>query len=139
MRGSSTQTPGRPADGERRPSALPFAKAFALRADKNLMERRDDPRLPTELSGSVTRLGGPEERLSIWIEDVSEGGIRFVATEALECGSFLVINVEESTLFGQVRYCQGGNSSYTVGVLVERMLMGGSNLSMLLENLLTAA
>ena len=108
------------------------------------MERRDDPRLPTELSGSVTRLGrakdrGPEERLSIWIEDVSEGGIRFVATEALECGSFLVINVEESTLFGQVRYCQGGNSSYTVGVLVERMLMGGTNLSMLLENLLTAA
>ena len=115
------------------------AKGWGLSVDKSFMERRDDPRLPTELAGSVTRLGGAAERLSIWIEDVSEGGIRFIATEALECGSFLVINVEESTLFGQVRYCQGGNSSYTVGVLVERMLMGGSSLSMLLENLLTAA
>ncbi len=103
------------------------------------MERRDDPRLPTELSGSVTRLGGSDERLSIWIEDVSEGGVRFIATEALECGLFLVIDIEESTLFGQVRYCHGGNANYTVGVLVERTLMGGSNLSMLLEKLLTAA
>ena len=103
------------------------------------MERRDDPRLPTELSGSVTRLGGTGEPLPIRIEDVSEGGVRLIATEALECGSFLVINVDESTLFGQVRYCQGGNSTYTVGVLVERMLMGGSNLSTLIESLLTAA
>ena len=120
------------------------AKAFVRMADKKLMERRDDPRLPTELSGSATLLGGPKDggpgkRLSVWIEDVSEGGLRFVTSEALECGAFLVIHIEDSTLFGQVRYCQGGNSDYRVGVLVERMLIGASNLSTLIESMLTAA
>ncbi len=108
------------------------------------MERRESPRLLAELSGCVTRLGRPkdqgrEQPISILIQDVSEGGIRFLASEALDCGSFLVINIEESTLFGQVRYCQAENSSYTIGVLVEKMLMGGSSLSMLIESLLTAA
>jgi hypothetical protein len=108
------------------------------------MERRDDPRLPTELSGFVIRLGGStdrarEEQLPIWIEDISEGGIRFTVNAFLEVGSFLVIKVEESTLFGQVRYCQGENSNYTVGALVERMLMGSSNLAMLIEKLLVPA
>ncbi len=108
------------------------------------MERRETPRLLAELSGCVTRLGTPKDRgreqpISISIQDVSEGGIRFVAAEALEAGSFLVIHIEESTLFGQVRYCHPEDSSYIIGVLVEKMLMGGSSLSMLIEGLLTAS
>ncbi len=126
-----------------RPAYRWFTKASGRSADKGFMERRETPRLFAELSGCVTRLGRPkngarEQPISIVIQDVSEGGIRFVAPEALECGAFLVINIEESTLFGQVRYCLADNSNYIIGVLVEKMLMGGSSLSILIEGLLTA-
>lgn len=87
----------------------------------------------------LTRLSGPEPRLPVLIEDISEGGIRFETPEALESGSFILVEIDDSTLIGEVKYCRPGERGYCAGVLVERVLMGESPLSRLIESMLTTA
>jgi len=100
------------------------------------VERRQDPRFPAELSGLLTPLSGPVSRVPILIGDISEGGIRFETPEALDCGSFIVVEIEDSTLVGEVKYCNPSARGYSTGVLVERVLMGESPLSRLIESML---
>jgi hypothetical protein len=103
------------------------------------VERRQDPRFPAELSGTLTTFGESEMRLPVYVEDVSEGGARVALTQALEPGTFVRVEVVDSTLFCQVRYCQRRGSAYAAGLLVERVLLGNSHLGQLIERLLVGS
>lgn len=77
--------------------------------------------------------------MPVLIRDISEGGVRLETAEELECGSFIVVEVEDSTLVGEVKYCRLEAAGYTIGVRVERVLMGESPVSHFIESLLTAS
>lgn len=88
------------------------------------------------MSGTLTDFNQPETRLSVYVEDVSEGGVRLAMAEAVECGTLVRLDIADSTLFCEVRYCQRGSVAYTTGLLVERVLVGGSDLGKLINKLL---
>lgn len=113
-------------------------KICAIPPIEIVVERRQEPRFAADLSGILSRLSGPEPELRVLIEDISEGGVRFWTAEALDCGSFVLVRIEDSTLVGEVKYCHPSTGGYIAGVLVERVLMGESPLARLLESMLTA-
>lgn len=100
------------------------------------MERRQEPRFASELWGTLTILGLADITLPAYVEEVSEGGARIAVTQALEPGSFIRLEIIDTELYCEVRYCCRRSSAYMVGLLVERSLFGPSHLSQLIEHLL---
>lgn len=97
------------------------------------MERRQESRFPAELAGTLTTFTEPVTRLEIYLEDVSEGGARLALSQALEPGAFARLEVLDTTLYCEVKYCNRRGASYVAGVLVERVLFGASHLAKLIE------
>ena len=117
-------------------NGLKFLGGKPNRLVELVLERRKDPRFPVELSGTLIRFDNEGTRLPVYVEDVSEGGVRLALSEALESGAFVRLEVADSTLFCEVRYCRRGAVAYTAGLLVERVLLGASDLGRLIEKLL---
>jgi hypothetical protein len=63
--------------------------------------------------------------------DVSRNGLRLAVPEPIPIGSLLRIELEDSIVFGEVRYCQDHESWHAVGLFVEEVLVGESELSRL--------
>jgi hypothetical protein len=63
--------------------------------------------------------------------DVSRNGMRLGLSEPIPIGSLLRIELDDSIVFGEVRYCQDHQSWYSVGLFVEEVLVGESPLSRL--------
>jgi hypothetical protein len=101
------------------------------------MDLRSDPRLhatliPVQVSGlDALRLEAPARIL-----DVSPKGMRLGIAESIPVGSLLRIELEDSVIFGEVRYCEDRKTWFAVGLYVEQILMGTSPLSRLVSGLL---
>lgn len=97
------------------------------------MERRDEVRFPVRAPIEFTILGREESpQISAMVDNVSEGGIRLATSIALTPGLFLRLRLDDSTLFGEVRYCCPWVGGYLAGLYVERVLVGNSDLSRLM-------
>src|SRR5205085_1596622 len=83
----------------------------------------------------LTNFSEPETTQSVYVEDVSEGGVRLAMAKQLECGALVRLQIADSTLYCEVRYCRRGGAAYTTGLLVERVLVGGSDLGKLIGRL----
>jgi PilZ domain len=127
------------------PLSLPCFSAIHSRlqllretADKAVMERRFDQRhaigagLP-ELSVHVTDLAKPERRGNGHMTDISESGMGVIVPFELASGDIVQIDVDDSTLFGFVMHAQPEGSRYRAGIELQRVLMGGSDLSRVLH------
>ena len=101
------------------------------------MDRRTEKRLPTTLI-PVQVIGLGELRLQACgrILDVSHRGLRVGLPESVPVGSFLRLEFEGSVIFGEVRYCEQQGSWHSVGLFVEQILIGGSDLGRLIAELL---
>ena len=93
------------------------------------MERRKDVRSPIHLDVEFHVLGREGSRMPGHVRDVSESGLRLTTHAALERGMFLRIVIDDSVLFGEVRYCCPWMGGFVSGLLVEQMLLGTSQLS----------
>jgi hypothetical protein len=101
------------------------------------VERRHERRIQTQLpvvfsvlsSGTI---GIPREGT---ILDVSPSGMRIAMDQPLMPGTFLQITLHDSTLLGEVRYCCPFLHGFFVGLLVERVLLGNSDLSRVVAEL----
>lgn len=96
------------------------------------MERRKNFRLPIHLDAEFHVLGREASRVPGRVQDVSESGLRLTTLTALVPGMFLRIVLEDSVVFGEVRYCCPWVGGYVSGLLVEQMLLGTSELSKLI-------
>ena len=56
--------------------------------------------------------------------------------QPLEPGGFIRLEIADSTLFCEVKYCHRASKMYTAGLLVERVLIGASQLAGLIEQAL---
>ena len=101
------------------------------------MDRRAEKRLPTTLI-PVQVIGLGELRLQACgrILDVSHRGLRVGLPDAAPIGSFLRLEFDGSVIFGEVRYCEQQSSWHSIGLFVEKILIGESELGRLVAELL---
>ena len=94
-----------------------------------VMDRRVDIRVPTSVPVQFSLIG-PKRVSSIGhIRDVSEGGLKLSSPVDLTPGNFVRIEVEDSILFGEVKYCCPWAGGFVAGLLIEQMLLGRSEMS----------
>lgn len=68
--------------------------------------------------------------------DVSHRGLRLGVPGPIPIGSFLRLEFEGSVILGEVRYCEQQNSWHSIGLFVEEILIGESDLGRLIADLL---
>ncbi len=100
------------------------------------MERRYDPRYPADLAVWVTDLLKPGCSAAGTISDISNSGVCIVAALPLTAGDLVRLDVGDSVLFGIVTYGTAEAPGWRIGVEVQRVLHGGSDLSQLLQRVL---
>lgn len=99
---------------------------------RNLMEQRHNPRFPVHVEVRYSIIGDDSKTLTGYACDVSENGLRLVTEIALTPGAFLKIQMEDSTLFAEVKYCNVWMDLHIAGVYVEEVLLGTSELAKLI-------
>jgi len=103
------------------------------------MDRRGNTRIAAAhvIPVQVTGLGNLQLRTSGRILDISSNGLRISTSAAVPVGSFLQLQFEDATIFAEVRYCLGHKHGYTIGVFVEEILLGTSELARLVASLVS--
>ena len=98
-----------------------------------LMDQRHYPRLPVQLEVCYTILGNDSKIHTGYARDVSENGLRLVTETPLQPGAFLRIQIQDATLFGEIRHCTPSMDLHVSGVYIEEILVGPSELSRLIS------
>lgn len=110
-------------------------------ADKSFVDRRFDDRYPTgpDLTAArvrVTDLARPEHGGEGRITDISASGMGMIVPFELSPSDILQLDVDDSRLFGFVVHAKPEGSGYRVGIELQRVLIGGTDLSRLLHQTL---
>jgi hypothetical protein len=100
------------------------------------VEQRLDPRYPADLSVWVTDLLKPGHSAAGTICDISSSGIGVVSPLPLSAGDVVRLDVAESVLFGIVTHATAGEPGSRTGIEIQRVMIGGSELSDLLHQVL---
>jgi hypothetical protein len=116
-------------------SGLPTAEAKALESAaspspvtqpittlrlKNLLDRRREARYPTSDPAVVEILHGSNTELPALVLDVSRSGLRLQLKTAIARGALVKITlVQQSVIYGEVRYCRRAVQEYHIGILVK--------------------
>jgi hypothetical protein len=99
------------------------------------MERRLHPRASVQFE---TRLTNVLTRQSVLGRtcDISESGISVVQPLQLAAGDVVELEMADSTLAGRVAYSNPEGNEFRLGIEVQRVQLGDSNLSSLLQRTL---
>lgn len=102
------------------------------------MERRGNTRIAASqvIPVQVIGLGDLQLLTSARIVNVSPNGLRLTTSEAIPAGSFLRLEFDDATIFAEVRYCEREKHAYGIGVYVEEILIGTSELARLVASLI---
>ena len=100
------------------------------------MDLREHPRLGANLIPvQVTGLEDLPLRTSGRIINVSRKGLRLQTAEPISPGAFLRLDFDDATIFAETRYCRLEDDGYAVGLFVEEVLVGTSDLARLVASL----
>lgn len=100
------------------------------------MHRRSEDRCFTEFDIVMTDLNDESQSGVGHVSDISKSGICAVLSVDMAPGSMVRLEIADSTLFGHVAYCNPDGGRFRIGVEVVRVLLGGTDLSRLLESTL---
>jgi hypothetical protein len=103
------------------------------------MDERLDHRYPASLDVVLTLLTGltdPAQTCLGQLSDISKSGLSIVAPVHLAPGALVKVDFADSTLFGYVVHSNPQEEAFRTGIEVERVLLGGTDLSRLLCSLL---
>lgn len=100
------------------------------------MEKRQHERTAVNFPVEYRILGSDARSYRGQLRDISEGGVRISVAEPVDAGAFLKVKVGDCTIFGQVSYCCPFLAGHLCGLLVERVLLGNSDLGRLMSALL---
>ena len=104
------------------------------------MDSRRDPRYPVQLKVHVTSISAPTRCGEGTITEISKAGLRLQTSFPLAVSEFLQIDIEGGSLWATVAFVRQDNlQSFTAGLEIEQILLGGSELSQLLRGLLDEA
>ncbi len=99
------------------------------------MEHRMHERLPADIEARVINLSKPAQAGTCWMLDASKSGIALLTRLPIEEGDMLHIEVSGGDMYGHVVYAQVDDGLYRIGVDVEQVLVGESDLCRLVERL----
>lgn len=100
------------------------------------MDRRLNNRALADLDARVTRLTKPAQTIGGRIEDVSDHGVCVILPNDLHPGEMVKLEAADSTLFGYVVHSSWKRNAFRIGIEVERVLVGGTDLAQLLRSVL---
>lgn len=102
------------------------------------MERRFEHRLPagpapTAVAIKVTDLAKPGRTGLGRMTDISESGMGVMVAFDLAAGDIVQIDIDDSKLFGFVMHASAEDSEWRAGIELQRVLIGGSDVSRVLH------
>lgn len=97
------------------------------------MNQRREPRFVADQSVLVTVLGDHEMQYTGRIRNASGRGLAIDLPNAVPPRTAIKIELEDSLLLGEAVFCKGGQGSYLVGVELDQVLCGLSELGKRLE------
>jgi len=103
------------------------------------VDRRFDIRYPTDSEVWVTDLLQLGHSVGGKMRDISDSGICVVVPLQLAAGAIVRLDVADSVLFGLVTSAVPEHSAWRIGIEVQRVLLGESELSVLLHEVLQRA
>jgi hypothetical protein len=126
--------PSAPGSANQQAGILPL-KFYFPDADMAYMERRLHPRARVQFETRVTNLQTKQSGLGRTC-DISESGISVVQPLQLAVGDFVELEMADSTLAGRVAHSNPEGTDFRVGIEVQRVHLGDSDLSSLLQQTL---
>ena len=97
------------------------------------MDRRLHHRALADLDVDVLRLKNKDQIVTGRLEDLSESGLCLILPSELAADELVRLEVADCTLFGHVVYSTWQRNAYRIGVEVERVLLGNTDLAGLLR------
>ena len=99
------------------------ATSFAAAAAPAWIERRQSVRFPADDEAQVELMDAPGQKLSGFLRDVSQNGMRLALPEKITSGARVKISVANGHVVeGEIRYCRSAGSIYYAGVLIHAIL-----------------
>lgn len=95
----------------------------------DLMDRRAFERHPAYFHATITRIAEREQSVRVRVNDISKAGICVVMPLQLPPGDMVQLELADSVLFGHVIFCNPQSGDFRIGIEVERVLLGGTDLS----------
>jgi hypothetical protein len=99
------------------------------------MERRLENRWSCDFEAKLTGLKngdtGPGR-----ITNISKSGIGILSSLRFEQGDVVQVDLADNKMFGHIAYCHADADSYRTGIEIVQVLVGGPQLSRLLETIL---
>jgi hypothetical protein len=128
---SAPTAPGSP----EQQAAINPLKFYYAQTDMGYMERRLHPRARVQFETKVTNIQTKESVLGRTC-DISESGISVVQPLQLAAGDVVELEMADSTLAGRVAYSNPEGTEFRLGIEVQHVHLGDSNLSSLLQRTL---
>ena len=100
------------------------------------MERRLHPRAQVQFEAKVTNRAKPEESAIGKLCDMSDSGISVILPFRLVAADLVELEVADSLLAGRVIYSNPEDSSFRTGIAIQKVQLGNSDLSSLLQRTL---
>jgi hypothetical protein len=100
------------------------------------MDYRLDERWPADSEVRVTALLGRDDSGAGRVEDISKTGVCVLLQLRLSPGDSVQLEMADSVLFGTVAHSSPVGESFRVGIEVVQVLLGGTDMSRLLEDAL---
>jgi len=97
------------------------------------MDRRSYGRLPANLQVRATQAGDHDQSLTGTVIDISEAGMCALLPLEMVAGAPVTLNAGDSVFQGHVMYAIPHGLAFRTGIVVERVLLGTSELSDLLR------
>ena|ERR1700680_794475 len=102
------------------------------------MDRRFHERHAASFRGTVVPLAEKDQSVSGPVVDISKTGICLILPLQLASGDIVRIKIDDSQLFGHIAYATPEGSLFRTGIEVQRVLLGGTDLSHVLKRVLLA-
>jgi hypothetical protein len=97
------------------------------------MEQRREPRFQADQPVVVTVLSDPEVRLDARVQNASGRGLGLVTAIPVEPGAAIRIEIDDSIVLGEAIYCRAESGSHFIGVELDQVLVGLTELGRILE------
>jgi hypothetical protein len=111
-------------------------KTVPRSADHPVMERRAEERYEVQFEARVTSVGDCSHSGVGLVADISSSGISICLPVQLRAGDMVAVEIADSMVYGHVIYSKPDGSSYRTGIEAIRVLLGGTDLSHLLQRIL---
>jgi hypothetical protein len=100
------------------------------------VDRRLHNRALADLDIEVVRLKDKDQVVSGRLEDISESGMCVILPSELVVDELVRLEAADCTLFGHVVHCTWQRNAFRIGIEVERVLLGNTDLADLLRTAL---